>query len=170
MKRMLFAAILGLGIASEALYAANPQAEMQAAATAYQKGNKVEAFKHLQNAAAAGDAIAQYNLSVAYSNGDGTKVNAKNALIWLKKSAQQGYPPAQYDLALYYLSQKQPTQAAPLLKILADKGDAAAQFNYGMMLIKGDGVKVNVTQGKQYISQAAKQGFPPAQQILPQLK
>lgn len=168
MKKMLIASAMALSILS--VSAQTAKTELQAAQSAYQAGDKSSAVAHLQKAADAGDAGAQYNLSVALGNGDGVAVNQQLALQYLQKSASAGYPPAQYDLALYYLSNKQPAKAAPYLKQLADKGDAASQFNYGMMLLRGDGVKANKKLGKSYIQKAAAQKFPPAQEVLPKLK
>lgn len=148
--------------------AQNAQAELQAAAQAHQRGDSVSAFNYLYQAAQKGDPVAAYNLSVAYGNGDGVAQDQAAALQWLQRAAQAGYPPAQYDLALYFLSTGRAQEAAPLMKALADNGDAAAQFNYGIMLTRGDGVKKNVATGKQYIQKAAAQGFPPAQQHLQQ--
>lgn len=145
---------------------ATVQEEMQAAASAYQQGDKQGAFLHLQNAALAGDASAQYNLSIAYGNGDGTMVNPQQALSWLQQSANQGYLAAQYDLALYYLSQQDMINAAPWMKKAADAGSAPAQFNYAMMLMRGDGVAADKRQGERYLQQSAAQGFPPATDAL----
>lgn len=161
-------AILLAGFACMSAQAQNAQAELQAAAQAHQQGDAVKAFNHLNKAAQTGDPVAAYNLSVAYGNGDGTAVNQQAALQWLQQSAQAGYPPAQYDLAMYYLSTGQAQQAAPWMQALADSGDAAAQFNYGIMLMRGDGVAANAKNGKAYIQKAAAQGFPPALQYLQQ--
>lgn len=164
-------AFLALALAGACIVGAqaqSAQAELQAAAQAHQQGDAATAFKHLSKAAQTGDPVAAYNLSVAYGNGDGTAVDQQAALQWLQRSAQAGYPPAQYDLAMYYLSTGQAAQAAPWMQRLADSGDAAAQFNYGIMLSRGDGVAANPAQGKTYIQKAAAQGFPPAQQYLQQ--
>lgn len=156
--------------AFSASWAANVPEEMKAAAEAYQRGEKELAVRHLQNAATAGDAIAQYNLSVAYSNGDGVAADIKTALLWLQKSAENGYQTAQYDLALYYLQQSNLKLAAQWMKRAAASGSAPAAFNYGMMLMRGDGVEKNIAEGKRYLQQAAAQKFPPALQVLSSLK
>ena len=149
-------------------FAQNAQTELAAAAQAATKGDKITAAKHLQNAANLGDAVAQYNLGVAYASGDGVVANEKTAIDLWTKAANQGYSAAQYELALYYLNKKQAAKAAPLLKALADNGDPAASYNYAMMLAKGDGVKKNEQESRRYLSQSAAQGFPPAQQMLNQ--
>lgn len=142
---------------------------LQKAMQAQAQGDMATGFKYLLEAAQQGDVVAQYNLSVAYSNGDGVAANETLAIDWLTKAANQGHFPAQYDLAIYYLSKKQPALAAPWMKKCADAGSAPAQFNYGKMLLKGDGVAKDVALGKRYIQQSAAQEFPPAQQLLPQL-
>lgn len=140
------------------------------AQTAYEQGNKVQAFKYLQQGASEGDKIAQYNLSISYSNGEGTAKDEKKALQWLEKSAQQGYEPAQYDLGLYYLQKKQFAKAAPWLERSSFQGNPIAQFNYAMMLLKGDGVKKDVELAKQWLEQSVKSGFPPAVEALQKLQ
>lgn len=169
MKKILISLVIAMTTISGVVLA-DAVSDYQAAQMAFQQGDIANGIKYLTAAAKAGNAPAQYNLSVAYSNGDGVEVNMKTAISWLQKAAAQNYPPAQYDLALYYLSQKQPKKAAPLMKSLADQGDAASQFNYGMMLLRGDGVSKNQELGKQYIQNAANQEFPPAQQMLQQIK
>ena len=167
MKKILFTCLM---IFSLTAWGQAGKQEMQLAAAAYQKGDAKTAFKHLQNAANAGDAEGAYNLSVAYGNGDGVKASEKEALKWLKVAADRNHLPAQYELAVYYLSNRQAKNAAPILKKLADQGDAASQLNYGLMLINGDGVKKAPKQGKSYIQKAANQGFPPAQEVLQRLQ
>lgn len=166
MKSFQLLVLVFVSLFASSLYAQSPAAQsaLAQAAQAAAQGDKVSAAKHLQTAANTGDAVAQFNLGVAYASGDGVTASEKKAIDLWQKAAAQGYPPAQYELALYYLNKKQASKAAPLLKNLADKGDAAAQYNYAMMLGKGDGVKANPQEAARYLSLAAAQGFPPALQ------
>ncbi len=60
-------------------------------------------FEELKRQAEKGDAKAQNSLAVRYEQGDGgVKDNLAEALKWLKKSAEQGYNYAQYNLGLCY--------------------------------------------------------------------
>lgn len=53
-------------------------------------------------AAEQGDAQAQFNLGVAYNNGDGVSKNYKQAIKWYRLSASQGLGVAQYNLGNMY--------------------------------------------------------------------
>ena len=45
---------------------------------------------------------AQYKLGLFYLKGIGTDEDANKAMDWLQKSAEQGYPPAQFRLGKLY--------------------------------------------------------------------
>ena len=49
-----------------------------------------------------GDAKAQFQLGVATEMGNGAQQNCSTAAAWIGKSANQGYAPAEYNLALRY--------------------------------------------------------------------
>ncbi|WP_043885401.1 tetratricopeptide repeat protein, partial [Pectobacterium wasabiae] len=57
-------------------------------------------------AAEQGHAWAQYNLGVAYDNGEGVKKDPVQAVMWYTKAAEQNIPDAQYNLGLMYYSGK----------------------------------------------------------------
>ena len=59
-------------------------------------------IKTLTTKAEQGDAIAQYNLGVIYSNGKGVKKSYKKAAFWLIKAAEQGNTDAQNNLGISY--------------------------------------------------------------------
>ena len=65
-----------------------------------------EYIKFCQLAAAQKNAIAQYNLGVAYSKGAGVSQNYQKAVKWYRLAAQQGYPNAQNNLGIMYLSNR----------------------------------------------------------------
>lgn len=61
----------------------------------------------------------------------GLKESEKEASVWYEKSANQGYAPAQYYLAILYMAgidgiEKNPEKAIELLKKAADQGDQEA--------------------------------------------
>lgn len=152
-------------------FAASNQEEVRAATQALQSGDYQRAFRHWEKAAQGGDAVAQYNLSVAYSNGDGVAADETQALYWLKQSAQQRYQPAQIDLAAWHLRHQQFAEAAAIFKQLADIGHPLAQFNYGIMLGRGDGFPApQEMEGLEWIRKSAAQQFPPAQEFLQELE
>lgn len=163
--------LAALLVFSMPLQAASNKEEVRAATEALQAGDVVKAFRHWEKAAKAGDAVAQYNLSVAYSNGDGVAPDEAQAINWLKKSAAQKYQPAQIDLAAWYLRHQEYAAAAAIFKELADIGHPLAQFNYGIMLGRGDGFATQQPmEGLEWIRKSAAQDFPPARQFLDDLE
>lgn len=152
-------------------FSASNQEEVRAATQALQAGDVNKAFRHWETAAKGGDAVAQYNLSVAYSNGDGVAASESQAIYWLKQSAAQRYQPAQIDLAAWHLRNRQFAEAAAIFKQLADIGHPLAQFNYGIMMGRGDGFPApREMEGLEWIRKSAAQGFPPAQEFLRELE
>lgn len=59
-------------------------------------------IKTLIQKANQGDAEAQYNLGVAYYNGEGVEQSHSKAVYWWKKAAEQGDEKAQYNLGNAY--------------------------------------------------------------------
>ena len=62
----------------------------------------IEYIKFCQLAAAQKNAIAQYNLGVAYSKGTGVSQDYQKSVKWYRLAAQQGYPNAQNNLGVVY--------------------------------------------------------------------
>lgn len=143
---------------------------IQDAQRAFEGGNEAEAFRILEKAAQAGNAQALYNLSVFYSNGIATAPDDKKALQLLEQSANKGFIDAQKDLVEYYLAQPDFTKAAKWMKILADKGDAAAQYGYALLLLNGQGVKVDIKQSEKYLRLSMDNGFQPAHDFIRSLE
>lgn len=52
--------------------------------------DKAKSFPYYKRGAEAGNAYAQYSLAICYSQGWGTKKNAKKGIEWLKKAAESG--------------------------------------------------------------------------------
>jgi hypothetical protein len=57
-----------------------------------------------RKAADQGNANAQYNLGVAYDNGEGVLKDEAEAVRWYRKAAEQGNSLAQYNLAGAYIN------------------------------------------------------------------
>lgn len=53
-----------------------------------------EAARRFESAAVAGEAEAQYALAVMYRTGKGRERDVAHSLVWLRKAAEQTYPPA----------------------------------------------------------------------------
>lgn len=94
-----------------------------------------------------------------YKKGEGVTRNYTQAMYWLKKAAEQGSAPAQFNLALV----QDDTQAIYWFEKAAEQGYAAAQVNSGMMYKKGLGIAQNYTQAIYWFTKAAEQGLASAQ-------
>ena len=62
----------------------------------------VSDFRENLQAAAQGNAAAQYNLGVVYAEGRGVRQNDAEAARWFRKAADQGVAQAQFNLGVMY--------------------------------------------------------------------
>jgi len=121
-----------------------------------------EAFKWIHKAAKQGHATAQYDLGGMYSNGQGVPLDEAEAANWYRKAAKQGNALAQFALTLSAQGQsvKQDdteTPATVQLRKAAEKGDADAQYDLGVVYSKGLGVPQDEVQAFKWIHKAAEQ-------------
>jgi len=156
-----------------------------------------EAQKFYLQAAEDGDAYAQYLLYTQYAKSDNPKANAQ-AMVWLKRSAENAFPPAEYAYGLQLLKQKRQDEAKRwLLKARADGmrdansvlGDiaykekaytealeylkeadtAAAKYQLAKMYELGKGVPLNYYHAYVLYKEAAKLGLKRAKRDLKRL-
>ena len=78
-------------------------AGMVEAQNAYRAGDYATALDEFRGLADSGDRDAQYYLALMYLNGQGTEEDAREALLWFRKSAAQGRAEAQYNLGVFYV-------------------------------------------------------------------
>jgi len=92
----------------------------------YKNKKYKKAFALFEKEAAAGDAHAQYSLGRMYAKGEGIEKDSREAMMWLRKAAEQGLSDAQTGIDEYLkgLWDKLPAVDA-LLKALADEESAA---------------------------------------------
>lgn len=96
----------------------------------------------LQRKAQAGNAEAQYQLAGAYFSGEGVARDPKQGLVWLRKSAGQGYAWAEKALGVMYLKGEQtvsqnPHEAAVWFRKAARQQNKPAQASLAQMLADG---------------------------------
>jgi hypothetical protein len=88
-----------------------------------------------------GNANAQYNLGITYSNGQGVPQDDKEAVKWYRLAADQGFKDAQYNLGVMYhhgLGVPQDyKEAVKWYRLAAEQGFANAQYNLGLMYYNG---------------------------------
>ena len=99
MKRTLCLALAAALLFAGPALAIDPQ---EAAKQAYDAGDYATAAKELTTLAARGDAAAQYNLAIMYTQGKGVTKDYAAAAALFGKAARAGNALAQYDLAMMY--------------------------------------------------------------------
>jgi uncharacterized protein len=108
------------------------------------------------------DAQAQLALGLAYMEGDGMLIDARQAVHWFEKAARAGNVEAQYHLGMALLDGHgvvQDYQAAfKWLDQAARKGYPAAQYDLGRLYYYGMGMPVDKTNAYVWFNLAAARG------------
>lgn len=114
-----------------------------------------------RKAAEQGDAQAQFNLGVAYDNGEGVPQDVQRAAAWTRKAAEQGHANAQYNLGVSYENTAKACQrrspSSGLYRKAAEQGNTLAQYNLGVIYSNGQGVPQDAAQGITWYRKAAEQ-------------
>lgn len=121
----------------------------------------------LRQAAEAGSASAQYQLALRYRKGEGVAQNPTEADYWLRRAAEQEHEDAQIALALRYYdnlaaAKYHKTATMPWLEKAGTKGDAARQYQVGMIYLEHD----NRVDARRWLSHAAERGDVAAAAVL----
>lgn len=112
------------------------------------------------------DAAEQYVLGCDYY----IQQDYDQAVYWFTKAAEQGYPAAQFDLAICYANgtgvEKDERQAVYWYTKAAEQEHTTAQFNLGVCYANGIGIKQDFDQAVYWYRKAAEQGDATAQNNL----
>jgi TPR repeat protein len=129
--------------------------------------DSVEAVNWYRKAAAQGVAVAQYELGLCYSKGEGVTKDAVEAAKWYRKAAEQRFAPAQYKLGMCYYDGfgviKDAVEAVKWSRKAAEQGFAEAQLELGLFYHSGEGVTKDVVEAAKWFRKAAEQGVAVAQ-------
>jgi TPR repeat protein len=125
--------------------------------------NLEEVFDLYARSAELGNAIAQYNLAMMYSNGESVYVDYQQAVYWFKKSAEQEFAPAQYRLGeMYYFEKgglsRNLVKAVELFNEAAEQHDPDALMNLAMLAGTGEGVPHDTEKAFFWIREALQNG------------
>jgi|GEM_PF-5566134 len=125
-----------------------------------------KARQWLSRAAEAGDAHAQFNLSVLLlEENDGNS----DALKWLESAVGQGYAPAMTNLGAMLLvgsgMPANPKRGTELLRQAA-RSDALAQYDLGLATARGIGMAANFEMAIGWLKRAESNGAPTARRLL----
>jgi len=131
-------------------------------------GTADTALEELRQTTASGNATAQYQLAMRYVTGAGVAQDGPTVLAWMRRAAQQGCAPAQYELGSFYTLNR-PTQddrqAAQWLRQAAEQGHAAAPYSLGMLYAADRGVAHDPAEAYAWLSLAADQDDPNAVRV-----
>ena len=122
--------------------------------------------------AEAGNALAEYELARSMLSPEPTDYEFAKAMPWFRRSAEQGYAPAEYIYGDMFRDGrwKNPQQLVYWWTKAAEQGEVRAQLWLGTTYEQGrDGVKRDYFQAVKWLSMAAKQGQPDAQVSLGQM-
>ncbi len=102
--------------------------QFEDAVDAHRRGDYLTALRLIRPLANDGDAVAQYNLGLMYTTGQGVSQDYVMAAIWFRKAAEQGYALAQSNLGVFYRDgrgvQRDHAEAVIWFRKAADQGDA----------------------------------------------
>jgi localization factor PodJL len=116
----------------------------------------------LKMLATRGEAAAQYELGVRYSDGRGLPRDGKAAVQWLEKAAEQGLAPAQYRLGSYYEKgagvDRDYAKARSYYQQAAENGNARAMHNLAVLCAEGNDGKADYAAASDWFRKAAEFG------------
>jgi TPR repeat protein len=127
---------------------------------AYRQADYGTARREWEPLAVRGDDLAQYNMGVLYDSGLGVPVDKARALLWYRKSAEQGFALAQNNLGrMFYAGDSVPpnyARAVVYFRKAADQGVAFSHFFLGMIYAGGGpGVRADPIQAYQWLTTAS---------------
>ena len=128
-------------------------------------------FEKILTKAETGDANSQCAIAEFYANGNlGVAQDIAEAVKWYRKSAQQNYTEAQFNLGWCFANgqgvKKDQTEAVSWWRKAAEQNDADAQLNLGWFYSHGLGVTKDQMEAVKWYRKAAEHGLAQAQFIL----
>jgi localization factor PodJL len=121
----------------------------------------------LRQAAAQGDARAQFAIGFRYVEGQGTPQNLTEAARWLERAASAGFAPAQYRLAVMYERGQGVAmdlgRARSWYQAAAEKGNVKAMHNLAVSLSGGAAGAADYPTAARWYGEAAAYGLTDSQ-------
>ncbi len=124
--------------------------------------NKDEALKWSLRAGCQGYARAQNRVGVILYDRSRDLNDISEALIWLKRAADQDFHQAQYNLGYVYQTDqdiRDLKEAAKWYRLAAQAGHAEAQYKLGLLYQNGQGVTKDLEEAIKWYRLAAEQGI-----------
>lgn len=146
------------------------QERFQKGLDAFDVGAYREAYDIWLELARAGDLHAMHNLAQLLRLGLGVNTDLKQAFLWYKRAADNGFTDSQVTLGVMYLkgqgTERNEAEAAIWLRKAAERNDRTALYNLGLMAQHGLGMAVNLAEARSYFERAAKLGHRRAAEAL----
>jgi localization factor PodJL len=121
----------------------------------------------MRQAAAAGDAKAQYSIALRYAQGKGTARDMSEARRWLERAASAGFAPAQYRLGILYERGqsvgKDLARARSWYAAAAEKGNVKAMHNLAIGASGRQDDQADYAEAARWHEEAAAYGFTDSQ-------
>ena len=117
-------------------------------------------------------AVARRYFEIGYASetGIGRPLDLDNAILYYRKSAMLGYPPAQNGIAFLHATGRGVPMSEKIafewFQRAADAGHSGAQMNLGVMYAEGRGIEKDDTEALCYFYKAAMSGNCEAQEFL----
>jgi TonB family protein len=128
---------------------------------------QVNQFQNLFPAAVKGNLEAEDDIGYLYQTGEGTPADERQAVIWYRRAAEDGYAPAERHLGYMYGAglglPRDYVQALIWYRRAAQQGDAWAENNIGSLYAAGEGVPQDYQLARLWFTRAASQRNPAAQ-------
>ena len=138
--------------------------DYQRARSAYEGGDYKKAFELFKKLSESGDTRSEYDLSLMYLQGIGTKQDVGQGWFWMIKSAEHGNTMAMVELGgrhEYGVNlDKDEAQAVFWYKKAALAGSSVGRYNLAKMYIDGRGVEKNPARGYAWLVLSAQKGNP----------
>ncbi|MRH77720.1 sel1 repeat family protein [Spiribacter sp. C176] len=162
MKRIIRAVVMALLLAPGMLWANDLTQQFKAGVEAYKIRDYETAYEIFLPFAEGGLDIAQYNLGLMYSHGQGVAQDYAEAARWYRLAAEQGDVDAQLNLGVLYVQGQGVAQdyaeAVRWYRLAAEQGNAKAQYNLGRMYGLGNGVIQDYSTAHMWFNIAASNG------------
>ncbi len=120
----------------------------------------------LAERAYAGDAAAAYALGCAYERGEGLPIFEEEAIRWIVRASDQGYPTARLHMGELCLlgesMERDADRAHALFSSVAAEGDARGEYRLGLCALNGVGMVRDPVRAMAHLRRAAETGYAPA--------
>jgi TPR repeat protein len=140
--------------------------DYQQARSAYAAGDYTKAYQLFQGLAESGDTKAQYDISLMYIQGIGTKQNIEQGLVWLNRAAEKGNIEAMLELGVLYQKidalENAPQLAFYWFEKAAMAGSAVGQYNLAHSYMDGGQIAVDFPKAYIWMSLSDTTGNPVA--------